>query len=125
MGIYSQPEKIQIIKTNPNRVLLDAARSQAKKLRMHITGDGLKEAIEAMPYFESKAVTALRKTYCRSNKDLFARIFYNRDKVFTARGGSKTFDMPKSEEANFRAYLSEIMYGLPLDKWIKTTALQA
>lgn len=122
---YSQDEIKQIILTNPNRVMLDAARVMSKKLRMHIEGDGLIDSIEAMPYFEKPELLAIRKKYARSNQDLFERLFRQRDKVFTAKGGSKMYMLPEAQEKKFRAYLSVVKDGMSLEKWIEQIALKA
>lgn len=123
--IYSEDQIKDIILTNPNRVLLDAARTISKKLRMHIEGEGLTDSIKTMPFFEKKEVADLRKEYAKSNKDLFERLFRQRDKVFTAKGGSKMYMLPESQEKQFRAYLSSVKDDLSLEEWIELTALKA
>lgn len=122
---YTTDEIKQIILTNPNRTMLDAARVMSRKLRMHIEGDGLQESIEAMPYFEKPELLAIRKKYARSNQDLFERLFRQRDKVFTAKGGSKMYMLPEAQEKKFRAYLSVVKDGMSLEKWIEQIALKA
>lgn len=122
---YTTDEIKQIILTNPNRTMLDAARVMSKKLRMHIEGDGLDECIEAMPYFERPELLTIRKKYARSNQDVFERLFRQRDKVFTAKGGSKMYMLPEAQEKKFRAYLSVVKDGMSLEKWIEQIALKA
>jgi len=122
---YTTDEIKQIILTNPNRTMLDAVRAMSRKLRMHIEGDGLQDCIEAMPYFEKPELLAIRKKYARSNQDLFERLFRQRDKVFTAKGGSKMYMLPEVQEKKFRAYLATVKDGMSLEKWIEQIALKA
>lgn len=122
---YTQEEIKAIILTNPNRALLEMARKDSKKLRLHIEGDGLQDSLETMPYFEKKEIADLRKKYARSNVDLFTRLFRQRDKVFTAKGGSKKYMLPEAQEKAFRAYLSIVKDGMSLEDWVELVALKA
>jgi hypothetical protein len=123
--IYGEDAIKQIILTNPNKAMLDAARVKSKKLRMHIEGEGLDEYIEGMPYFEKAELLKIRKKYARSNRDLFDRLFRQRDKVFSAKGGSKKYMLPETQEKQLKAYLHGVKDGMSLEKWIEVVALKS
>lgn len=114
---------LAILKANPMQTTLDEARKQAALLNMHITGQGLKDAVTSMDYFEDQQKKNLRQTYARSNKDIMGRLHRPIDKVFRAKGGSTVYDLPQGKIQEFAGYLNEIRNGQSLRKWIQMVAL--
>lgn len=114
-----------ILPSPPSKSMLDQAREQAALLNMHITGQGLKDAITSMDFFEDEQKKNLRQRYSRSNKDIMGRLHRPIDKIFRAKGGSTVFNMPQGNVQDFAAYLSAIRNGQPLRKWVQMIALPA
>lgn len=108
-----------IILNNPNKALIDLAKANNKKLRMHLYGEGLKDVITAIAGHEKDDLRLLRQKYAKSNKDLFTRLARPIDKVFTAKGGSTYYNM--SDVLNSKAILlsMNIKDGLSVRKWIE------
>lgn len=123
--ILTLEDILPILKNNPIKPTLDEARKQAALLNMHITGQGLKDAVTSMPYFEDEQKKNLRQTYTRSNKDIMGRLHRPVDKIFRAKGGSTVYDMPAPKVQEFAAYLNTIRNGMSLRKWIQMVALPA
>jgi len=73
----------EIILTNPNKSIVDKARLNNKKLRMHLYGEGMDGEISNIPGHEGDELKSLRKKYAKSNRDLFARMSRPIDKVFS------------------------------------------
>lgn len=123
---FKTPQEIyDLLKANPNRARIFAYREESKKLRMLIYGDGLKEMLETLPGFERDEMFKLRKQLTRSVVDLFERILVQRNKVFTAKGGSKAYDLPDSQIGTFRGILNNVRKGLSIEEWIQKVALAA
>lgn len=116
-------ELSQIFTANPQSALLDEARKQSDRLRMHITGKQFANMIETMDEFETEQKKNLRQKYSRSNKDIFSRIHAPIDKVFSALGGSLTVNIPQSKQKEFNVFLSDIRKSMSLRKWVKAVAL--
>lgn len=114
-----------ILKSNPMQDTLDDARKQAKLLNMHITGEGLKDQVTSMPYFEDQQKKNMRQMYARSNKDIMGRLHRPIDKIFRAKGGSVVYDLPQNSIQEFAGYINEIRNGQSLRKWIQMVALPA
>lgn len=110
----------EILLKNPNKGLIDAAKLNNKKLRMHLYGEGLKHEIHPIDGHEKETLTNLRKKYAKSNKDLFARLGRPIDKVFTARGGSVYYNMGDSANKQAADLSMNIKDGLSVRKWIET-----
>lgn len=114
-----------IIKNNPNKGVVDAGKTMADKLMMHLQGIGVQAAIKNCDYFASPELYKIQKEYAISNKDLFNRLLQQEDMVFSARGGSSYFHLPDSDEAQMNDLLSNVRYGMSLRKWIRNIAIQA
>ena len=123
--ILDETQILQILKTNPAKNTLNLARQKAAILKIHITGENLKDAITQMPDFEDDQKKNIRQKYSRSNKDLFARLHRPIDKVFRAKGGSITYNMPDNAQKPFASYIANIRNGMSLRKWIQMVALPA
>lgn len=114
------PEEIKrIILDNPNKELVSTAQQYSKKLRMHMYGEGLKQAITKIDGFESDKLKNLRTLYAKSNKDLFSRLGRPIDKVFSARGGSVYYNLAQQQEKQARQLAMDIRDGYSIRKWVE------
>lgn len=110
---------------NPLAAQLNEARKQSARLALHITGLGMKTAIETMEEFETEQKKNLRQKYSRSNRDIFTRLHRPIDKVFSASGGSLTVNLPEQSQKQFTSYMQSIRKSMSLRKWIQQIALPA
>ena len=117
--ILSNAEILNILKERPNKDIVDEAQKTAALIRMHVLGIGLDEYIVRINSFENDDQYAVRKKYGRSNRDLFERLCRPIDKVFSARGGSVYYNLPKNEDESFKQVLRNVENGLSLRKWIQ------
>jgi hypothetical protein len=125
MATYQISEIKDIVLKNPNKKIIEEGKKAADKLRLHVHGVGMKNAIERCEHFEDADVFNIRQKYAVSNKDLFARLLQKEEMVFTARGGSMNFNLPEEKEKTMYSLLNNIRYNMALRKWVKTFALQA
>ncbi|MBO9151919.1 hypothetical protein ACFOTA_06860 [Chitinophaga sp. GCM10012297] len=115
----------RILKERPNAAIVDEGKRMNKKLAVHIAGIGMSTYLEKINTFENDDQKAIRQKYARSNVDLFERIGRPIDEVFSARGGSVYYNLPKSDEPVFRDYLGEVEWGYSLRKWMDHIARPA
>lgn len=116
---------IEILKSNPNKKLLADARTLSTGLRNLVFGESTDSLIQEMPYFEDKQIQELRKKCARSLKDVFARVLNEREKVFTAYGGSETFRLSDSQQKELLQKLANVSQGMNLRKWVQHNSLIA
>jgi len=114
-----------IFLNNPLAQQLTEARNQSARLSLHITGLGMKSAIETMDEFETEQKKNLRQKYSRSNRDIFTRLHRPIDKVFSASGGSLSVNLPESKQKAFNVFLGKIRKSMSLRKWVQQVALPA
>lgn len=108
-----------IIKENPNKAILQWGRDYSTKLRRHMYGEGLEAHIQNIKGFEREEVTKLRKTYSKSNKDLFSRLGRPIDKVFSARGGAVYYNLTGEQDQRARSMAADVFHGYSIRKWIE------
>lgn len=117
--ILNELEIKNIILNQPNKALVAKGVQYNKKLRKHLYGNGLESDIKVIEGYERKQLHELRKTYSRSNKDLFARLGRPIDKVFSAKGGKVYYSLPEAQEKRAMLLASEIHNGLSIREWIQ------
>lgn len=98
---------------------ITTSKKEHKKLLMHVHGIGVGEYITKLEGLENDIKIKIRKKLSRSNTDLFADILRPADKIFSAKGGSKTYELSDSQIEDFRNKLSKTKDGLSLAKWIQ------
>lgn len=126
MATVPFPQIQQIIKLNPNKKLIDAAKLTANNLMMQVYGIGLQDALPKYDYFESTAIHAERTQGAISNKDLFERILKREEMVFSAQGGVSYYDgLTPEQTISFDVVLDNIRYNMTIRKWVKEFALNA
>ncbi len=109
----------EILLNRPNLKLVTAAQEYTKKLMVHHTGVGLDEYLERIINAEGDKQIAARKKYAKSNKDLFAKLHRPIDKVYSARGGSISYNTSEQIGQSVSAMLSNVEYGYTLRKWME------
>lgn len=125
MGVYTLQQISSIIVKNPNKKRLDQARKLNSKMMLHLHGEGMKNAIAQLQYFENSDIYKARKDYATSNVDLFERLLQEESQIFSARGGSSYFNLADADEKKMNTYLSDVIYGLSLRKWVSNFGLNA
>lgn len=113
-----------ILKNRPNATVINAAINQSKKLKAHITGIGKDDFLTQITGLENSKQLELRKTYSRSNKDIFARIHRPEDKIFSAKGSSHYYEIAESSKALFSERLLDVYNGFSSRKWVEVFAMQ-
>lgn len=121
--VLSTSDMIKILKDKPNIGVLSDATKESKKLKQHITGEDFESLLEQVSGMENEDALKLRKQYARSNKDIFARIHRNEDKIFSAKGGSVLYDLPTTQQKQFVLTLSDVYNGFSIRKWVESFAL--
>lgn len=100
---------------------MQALKKQHKLLRMHIYGIGLTDYLTQISGLENTNQIALRKKYARSNKNLFSSLLNPINKVFSAKGKNKTYDVgTEKTQLEFRDILSTISNGKSLENWLNS-----
>lgn len=126
MGTYNLKQIESIILNNPNKELVVKGQKICKKLQMHLYGKNLKDSMKREDYFENVDIYKARTESPTSNRDVFARILQQEDMIFSARGGSTSFQGINPEgEQTMNRLLANVRYSLSLRNWIKNFALPA
>lgn len=126
MAIINDTQVADIIKNNPNKALIKAAREYSTKLCLNVMGTGIDSALNKNDYFESDDVFAVRNKKATSNMDLFARILQREEMVFSAKGGASFYKGLSSEQTiKLDATLDKIRFNMTIRKWIAEFALSA
>lgn len=95
------------------------ARKKAKKVNMHITGKNVVDFLKRLDDYETHAQKLLREKLVKSNRSLFSFILRPTDKVFTAKGGSVSYNLPQEDIGMLSDKLSDIADGLDIKKYLK------
>ena len=98
---------------------ISVARKNAKKLNMHVTGKGAKEALELLDDYETNAQKALREKLLKTNRSLFSFILRPTDKIFTAKGGSVNYNVESSKVSTIKSGINSVADGLDIKKYLK------
>lgn len=97
---------------------------QAKKkqivLDVHINGKHVDKYLKQIEGHENQQQYDLRKRLATSNKFVFANLLRPVDKVFSARGGSKSFDLAGDAAAKaFKEKIQDVRYGMTARKYLQ------
>ena len=94
--------------------------SHHKKLLMHVDGIGVTEYLNKIQQFENSDQIRLREQYAKSNKSIFSSLLRPVDKIFTAKGGGRSYQVSSEvAEKQFKEKLSDITEDLSLPKWVQ------
>jgi len=117
--VLSYPQIKSIILDNPNKALIQKGVDYNKAMRMHLYGENLTGALTTIDGMESATLQTLRVKYAKSNKDLFARLGRNCDKVFSARGGSVYYNLDNATTGRAAAMNLNITNGYSTKQWVQ------
>jgi len=116
--ILSNEEVISLIEKGVSDKL-SLSRKKARKVNMHITGKGVIDYLEQLDDYETYAQKLLREKLVKSNRSLFSFILRPTDKIFTAKGGNITYNLPQ-EQINFlKSNINDVADGLDIKKYLK------
>lgn len=126
MAIISEDQLLTILKTNPNKKLIDKARDTSAKLMLHVMGTNINTALTQNEYFENTDVFAERNRKPTSNADLYARLLQREEMVFSAKGGASFYPgLTEEQTRQLNAKLDNVRFNMTIRKWVKEFALQA
>lgn len=117
--ILDKAQLKKILLENPTKTLWTSARTEAKLLQMHVLGHGLKEYITKIQGFESTKGERVRKSYSKSNRDLFARILRPVDNIWNGRGGGRSYLTSEANEKRIRQISLDVYKGFSLERWVE------
>jgi len=103
---------------NPsNAATILIAQKEHKKLNMHVNGVGIQGYLGFIQNYENEDQKKLRHKLARSNKSKFTNLLRPVDKIFSAKGGSRHYDL--RDEKAFKVKLRSLNKGGSLQKWIE------
>jgi len=95
------------------------ARKKAEHRNMHVTGKGLKDFLSLLEGYENEAQELLREKLAKSNRATFSFILRPMDKIFTAKGGAVTYNLPQERIDFINNNITDIADGLNIKKYLK------
>lgn len=106
---------------NPKKKeLIESARNYADKINMHVTGNGLDKHFERLTDTEDTNTFKLREKYARSNKPFITSLLRPLDKVYTAKGFAKYYNLSEASDKKFSEILSNVRSNQSLQDWCST-----
>jgi hypothetical protein len=109
----------EILTTNPTKDLWAGAVKTSSRLQMHVLGHGLKTYLERIEQHESEKALAVRQKYCKTNRDLFARVLRPIDNIWNGRGGGVFYNTTEQNQGALRSMLLNVVHGYNLRNWIE------
>lgn len=98
---------------------IKSARKKADKINMHVTGKNVIDFLEKLDGYETNAQKILREKLVKTNRSLFSFILRPMDKIFTAKGGSVNYNLPKEKIEIIKTGISDVADGLDIKKYLK------
>lgn len=95
------------------------AREMATKVNMHVTGQGSKEFLIKLDDYENDAQKSLREKLLKSNKALMSYLLRPLDKIFTAKGGSISYNVSEAEKVQIKESELLVVGHLGIKKHLK------
>jgi hypothetical protein len=115
------PKQIkQILLERPTRRIWEQAVKDTNKLQTHVLGHNIDNYVEKIDGFESPKALAVRKKYCKTNRDLFARALRPVDNIWNGRGGGKVFLTNEANQKRLREMCLDVYKGKSLQDWVET-----
>tara|TARA_R110002096_G_scaffold36129_1_gene101294 strand:+ start:149 stop:1792 length:1644 start_codon:yes stop_codon:yes gene_type:complete len=111
-------DPIALIKEGVSDRISKAIR-YSKELNMHVTGLGVEEYTEIFNKYESLDNRELREELLKSNKSVFSFLLRPLDKIFTAKGGSISYNLQDNRLETLKDYVSDISDGLDIKTYLK------
>ena len=96
------------------------AQEYRHKLHVHIDGDDVAEYLNQVAHYENERQYQLRKNFVTSNKFVFENLLRPVDKIFSAKGGNKTYATSTTAKENLlKSKIAEIESGYSVTDWIQ------
>lgn len=111
-------EVVDLIKSGVSQRIKDA-REYSERLNMHVTGKEVESYMDNFNYYESDQQKAVRKKLLKSNKGLFSFLLRPLDKVFTAKGGVVSYNLPERQLTTLKSFISDVSGGLNIKSYLK------
>lgn len=102
-----------------------AEKEYSAKLIMHGKGVGVNAHLSKIDNFETEKLFKLREKYAKSNKDLFARLLRNIDKIYSAKGGSTYYNLEGEKEDTAIDTINNVLKGTSILRFLKTEIADA
>ena len=111
-------EVIELIKSGVSQRISDA-RDYSDILNMHITGKDVKKYTEELNNHENAKQKKLREKLLKSNRSLFSFLTRPLDKIFTAKGGSVTYNLSESQIEILKDVVSSVSDNMSIKTFLK------
>jgi|TARA_Y100000310_G_C20682639_1_gene816896 hypothetical protein len=123
MVFEDEQHALRVIKANLKPpTFIQTSREESKTLFALLQGDDfLTELIDKIEHIESEEKQTARKKYSRDIAHFFERLLRPVDNVYSATGGSKTYDLKGDKQVNLRKKISRIRDGKSLQEWLEAT----
>lgn len=116
-------EVIKIIEEGVSDFINDA-RKLSDRVNMHVTGKNVEGYLEDLENYENNNQKELREKLLKSNKGVFSFLLRPFDKVFTARGGSISYNLQERQLEKLTSYTSDVSDGLDIKDFLKKKAFK-
>lgn len=117
--ILNEEDVKRILKTRPNKALVDLGQKQHADLCRHLYGKNLNAYLTKLDGVEGADLHKLRVKYAQSTKDLMARLYRPIDKIFSAKGGSSYYGLSGTADARLKKMLSNVADGYSVRSWMQ------
>ena len=120
--ILSNEDVIDIVKTYANQAIpgwIANMRDYNKELAALVNGTEFNTLLYRIEHKEDDKQLQARKRYSHSIRDLFERTLRPLDNVYTATGGSKTYNIDTDKQEKLIKVVSKMRDGKPLEKWLQ------
>lgn len=117
--------ELQVVEELKNHLTVpkwvENARKYHKDMKALIYGEDYKDLILKVEHIESSKKAQARKKYSRPIKDVNTKILRPVENIYSATGGSKTFDISSdTEKAKFLKRISNVRGGKSVEGWLQT-----
>lgn len=115
-------DKAQILNyiVKPQNAHIKSYREDHNRLNIYFNGGDISSELEKISGYENTPQKTLRDNIARSPKDLVQRLLNQFSKVFSAKGGSESFDLTiKKQKENFIKLVTMLPEGISLSKWMQ------
>lgn len=118
--ILEEAQIIEVINADEPDFIKKAKKKQ-ERLDMHVNGNNVIEYLKQVEGHENEAQLELRKRFVMSNKHLFTNLLRPVDKVFSAKGGNRSYQLSGTEETEnkFKARIQDVRFGKSVRGFIK------
>jgi len=119
MSILSFEDITKLINAGKPKWVKEACEYH-EKLDVHVNGDDVDEYLERINNYENPRQYELRKKFATSNKFVFENLLRPIDKIFSAKGGNRTYlTSTKQKDILLKTKLADIQYGYSISDWIQ------